>query len=279
MTMMLFTGFLEFPKCLFSSHTLKHLTLEISSCCTSSIRGCVPKSAWDFPVLETLNLSCLQLGGHRDKSLDLFSKCVNLKDLTLYKCSMSYLETFTVCAPLLSNLTIKYPVYFPKVLNMVAPQLKNLTTSVDSSTCVKGLDYLQLSTAGLDSLEKVNLSLSSVLFNDEKRKFFPQLLDLFQKLRSAKFLILDRGIIAVLSSCQDQLLHEHCPFDKLKCLKQKKCFTAMPTGLKNYFLESSPTATFILDLPQKRSRQQQVVDKGGIMAKEVEEETKRQKIS
>ncbi|KAJ9547310.1 hypothetical protein OSB04_019853 [Centaurea solstitialis] len=262
---------LEFPQCVFRSDTLKHLTLGTMSNGIRPSATRLPKSsAWDFPVLETLNLSNLRLDHYERESFDLFSKCVKLKDLTLHGCSMFCFGNFNVCAPLLCNLTITCPVYFPEVFNLVAPRLKTLTTAVNATAFCD--DFLQLSRAGLDSLEKVNLSMSAHTCN--KKTFVPELLELFQKLRSAKFLILDKGIIEVLSSCQDELLHEPCPFNNLKSLKQKNGKTTiMPTQLRNYFL---PSATFIMDLPQKVSRQE--IDKG-IMAKKMEEEKQQEENS
>ena len=155
-------------------------------------------STWDFPVLETLNLSNIPFADNRDRSLNLFSKCVNLKDLTLHHCAMSDMDIFNVCAPRLSNLTITDPNRFPKVFRVVAPQLENLTASVNSIRHLrdrKVFYFLQLSTSGLDHLEKVDLSLIRSLC--EKERYAPRLLDLFHKLCTAKFLILDMGIIEV----------------------------------------------------------------------------------
>ncbi|KAJ9536309.1 hypothetical protein OSB04_un000518 [Centaurea solstitialis] len=84
----------RFPDHLFGSHTLKHLSLA-----THDFYGFgvfIPISAWDFPALETLNLSNLVLRGGTVESFDFFSKCVNLKDLTLHNCAMSGLDIFNV---------------------------------------------------------------------------------------------------------------------------------------------------------------------------------------
>ena len=51
----------------------------------------------------------------------------------------------------------------------------------------------------------------------------------------------------------DQLLCEPCPFNNLKCLKidkEKNHTTILPTEVRDYFLESSPNVTFIMDMPQ-----------------------------
>ncbi|KAJ9557366.1 hypothetical protein OSB04_011980 [Centaurea solstitialis] len=166
-----------------SSHTLKHLTLATKE--QSYYRGYIPKSAWDFPALETLTLSNMQF------------------DLTLHRFSMSDLDIFNICIPKLSNLTINDPDSFPKVFNVVAPQLENLTATIYHKKYTydsKSFKFLQLSTEGLDSLEKVNLSLPWSWYHFKEERYAPQLLDLFQKLRSAKFLILNPVIIEVYTS-------------------------------------------------------------------------------
>ncbi|KAJ9536311.1 hypothetical protein OSB04_un000520, partial [Centaurea solstitialis] len=238
-----------FPECIFSSPTLKHLTLAMNE--RSRYPGSIPKLAWDFPALETLSLSNLRLGDYACKSVDLFSKCVNLKDLTLHQSSMSCVELINVCAPQLRNLTITDPYHFPKVFNVVAPQLKNLTASVSTRLNFHGFNFLQLSTEGLNSLEKVNLTMSTSMYIQEI--YVPKLLDLFQKLRSAKFLILDLYIIHTLSLGLDQLLREPCPFNSLKCLKidtlKQDCIAEVSAEVRDYFLESSSSAAFIVDIP------------------------------
>ncbi|KAJ9536315.1 hypothetical protein OSB04_un000524 [Centaurea solstitialis] len=161
------------------------------------------------------------------------------------------LDTFNICTPKLSTLTITDPDTFPKVFNVIAPQLQNLTASFNTSMKLRShrafysdsFKFLQFSTEGLDSLQKVNLSLPWSLYEDEI--YAPQLLDLFRKLHSAKFLILDTSII-----------------------EQKDRISRMPTQVRNYLLESSPSATFVTELPQvqqKRSRHE--VDKGTMAKK------------
>ncbi|KAJ9547270.1 hypothetical protein OSB04_019813 [Centaurea solstitialis] len=136
--------------------TLKHLTLATNE--QSYYGGYIPESTWDFPALETLSLSNMQFGErYRDNSLNLFSKCVNLKDLTLRRFSVSGLDTFNICTSKLPTLTITDPDTFPKVFNVVAPQLQNLTASFNTSMKLRShrafsFKFLQFSTEGLDSL-------------------------------------------------------------------------------------------------------------------------------
>lgn len=188
--------FHELPQSLFSSRTLKHLTLIDKSLLVRK-PSFIPKSAWEFPVLETLYLSDVRLGECGVKNTNLFYKCVNLKDLTLHKCCMHGLEIFNVCAPQLLNLTVTDSVTFHMVFNVVAPQLRNLTTSVSTllkAVCKGEPTFLPLSSKDFISLEKVNLSFGS---GDKKENHGPRLPDLFHKLCNAKILILDMDIIEV----------------------------------------------------------------------------------
>lgn len=249
----------ELPRYLFSSYTLKHLTLNDES--PYRVKSShLPASAWHFPALETLNLSNMRLDCGGDKRLDLFTKCVNLKDLTLHGFYMHGLEIFSVCAPQLVNLTFTDSVTFPNEFKVVAPQLKKLTASVSASMNGVGPNFLPFSAEGFSSLEKVSLSLSK---RSDKWASHSQILNLFQILHSAKLLILDVGIIESLSLSLDQLSHKPCPFNKLKCLKidmmqlkQNEHIITIPVQVKNYFLKKSPSAAFIMDFPQKRSREQ-----------------------
>lgn len=246
----------EFPLYLFKCHTLKRLTLAVYD--RSWVYGIchLPESPWDFPALETLNLRNIRLDKFRDKTVNLFSKCVNLKELVLDGLWLVSLEKFNICAPQLSSLTITHAFHSPKVFNVAAPQLKNLTASLTTS------DYKGLCTEGFDSLENVNLS----TYSSDYERDFPAVLELFQKLRNAKFLILDLNFIKILSSCMDQLAHEPSPFNNLKCLRidatnvKEKNIPTMPIQVKHYLLENSPDAAFIMDLPpqvpHKRLRQQ-----------------------
>ncbi|GJX90400.1 F-box domain, cyclin-like protein [Tanacetum coccineum] len=169
-----------------------------------------------------------------------------------------------VCTPQLSNLTIIDVTAFPEVFEVVASKLENLTASISTRGGRSSSDFQQLSTEGFDSLDKVNLSLSNYCYGKDKK--FSQLLNLFQKLGSAKSLILNVDSILTLSSRLDQISHEPCPFNNLKCLKidttrvkRKDRIKAVPTQVKNYLLKNSPNAIFIMDLPlvlKKRPRQQ-----------------------
>ncbi|XP_076945794.1 putative FBD-associated F-box protein At1g55030 [Bidens hawaiensis] len=190
--------FFQFPECVFSSETLKHLTLATrDQSFYQHNTSCIPILVWDFPVLETVFLSNMHFGDKGDESVDLFSKCVNLRDLTLHKCCMYGLKIFHIRAPELSDLTITDFTSFPDVFNVVAPKLGNFTASVKATVDKSSLTFesLQLTTEGFDSLEKVNLSLSMPHY--EQKRFFPLILDLFHKLHNTKFLVINLDIVEV----------------------------------------------------------------------------------
>ncbi|PWA64451.1 F-box domain, cyclin-like protein [Artemisia annua] len=237
----------EFPHCLFSSPTLKHLSLSSSS----NTKSRITSSYWNMPALETLYLRDIRLGDARNTSPDLFFKSEELESLTLENCSMYNLEAFIVSAPNLLDLTITRTCRFPEDFYVYAPQLETLTAGGYSSS----YQFLKLTTEEvLDSLEKVNLSLSS---NIQKReRHFASLLDLLEKVPSAKTLILDMNIVEMLSSCMDELSHKPCPFSNLECLKintgtwkGKDNIPSMPSQVRNFLLRNSPNATFIMDIP------------------------------
>ncbi|XP_071734087.1 uncharacterized protein [Rutidosis leptorrhynchoides] len=254
------SGTKQFPWFLFGCRALKDLTLAIEHRTPSCY---ISESGWDFPALEKLNLSNFELDGGKNKRVNLFSKCVNLKDLTLHGMNMNGLEELNLCVPQLSNLSVTFCYCYPKVFNVVAPHLQNLTASVGFIDVLHCRDLLHKSTRGFDSPDKVNLSWPESYYVSVKKTCLSQLLGVFQKLYTAKFLILDACIIMVLSSCMDQLLLEPCPFNNLKCLKMNTMLetrngsratthehVVVPVQLTNYFLDKSPTTTFITDCPQ-----------------------------
>ncbi|PWA69192.1 F-box domain, cyclin-like protein [Artemisia annua] len=240
---------IEIPPYLFSSPTLKHLTLKNESRVKYQVNH-LSIFAWDLPVLETLNLSSTRIISEKSANFSMFA---NLKDLTLHRVYMS-IDEINICCPQLSNLTITDVIRFPKVFKVIAPKLKNFTASATYHYDIP-FECLQ-STEGFYSLEKVNLFLSP-RYKDSKIGV-PALLSLFQKLRSAKFLILNSEIIETLGSNMNQLSHEHCPFYNLMSLKicieplsQKDRISEIAIPVRKYLLENSPNATFtITDLHQ-----------------------------
>ncbi|PWA71193.1 F-box domain, Leucine-rich repeat domain, L domain-like protein [Artemisia annua] len=115
---------IEFPLSLFSSQSLKHLTLIG---CTKG-HSITPRSAWDLPTLTTLHLEHVTLyNDNADTGVDLLVKCTNLKSLTLNKCSIMGSDDLNICHEQLSTLTIRNGNWNSKVVNVVAPQLKYLT--------------------------------------------------------------------------------------------------------------------------------------------------------
>ncbi|MFS8006603.1 putative leucine-rich repeat domain superfamily [Helianthus anomalus] len=79
-------------------------------------------STWELPVpaLTTLYLdnAALVCDENTDKCIDLFSKCANLKNLTLKDCYMEGFKGLSICLPKLSNLTIEIACGSVEVFNI-----------------------------------------------------------------------------------------------------------------------------------------------------------------
>ncbi|KAI3728231.1 hypothetical protein L6452_16864 [Arctium lappa] len=218
----------EFPPCLFNSQSLKHFTLSsyfFAPCVT-------PKTPWDFPALTSLHLNEVALcEDNTYKSVDLFSKKL-------------------------------------KFINLVAPQLENLTVidcSIKNPIAPPGLSTLsyrgfpppQLSKEGFHSLNKVTISLSIYSSNMPfKEKDARKTINLLQEVHSARFLTLNFDIVECISSFPDLISHRPSPFSNLICLdidsdmRNDAYKVNMSTEARNFLLENSPNATFIMELPE-----------------------------
>nr|GFA73011.1 hypothetical protein [Tanacetum cinerariifolium] len=185
--------------------TRKHFTFSVPfhhPCLT-------PKTPWDFPALTTLHLSDITLCDDTCKSVDLFSKCVNLKNLTLDTFVLAgHVAVFDIITPRLSNLKLIHGRRL-NAINLVAPQLENLIViecSISylnvppgvSSLCYKGYDPPEWFKDSFHSVNKVTVSLFyhgtlSPCNEDDARETIKML----QELRSARFLTLSVDIIEV----------------------------------------------------------------------------------
>ncbi|KAI3728234.1 hypothetical protein L6452_16867 [Arctium lappa] len=254
----------EFPPCLFRSHSLKHFTLS----CNFHVLCLTPKTPWDFPALTTLHLDAVRFcDDNTEKSVNLFSKCVNLKNLTLESFVVEAVEGFDIITPRLSNLTLIEGRCL-EVINLIAPQLENLTV-IDcsikylnappglSSLCYRGYHPSQLSNDCLHSLNKVTIWLSiycSIMpYKEEDAR---KTINMLQEVHSARFLTLNADIVECISSFPDLLSHLPSPFSNLICLNidssmRKDAYKVkISTQAKNFLLENSPSATFIMELPE-----------------------------
>ncbi|XP_076934528.1 putative F-box/FBD/LRR-repeat protein At4g13965 [Bidens hawaiensis] len=150
------------PDSLIISRCLKHLTLLGSM----SIRLETP---WELPALTTLHLEYITFCN--DKRVDLFSKCVNLKDLTLEYPRTS--KGFRIWHPCLSSLTIK------------SGSPSHFKDDDDDGS-------LQFSVESLDSLEKFDLCILSPPLAAARKVF-----GLLQHLHRVKFLTLNLEVVEV----------------------------------------------------------------------------------
>ncbi|KAJ0446026.1 putative F-box domain, leucine-rich repeat domain superfamily, F-box-like domain superfamily [Helianthus annuus] len=260
----------KFPVSLFSSQSLKHLTLI----------GCIyghfitTPPTWELPALVTLSLYRVTLyDDYTNKCASLFANCANLKNLTIKRCRMMAPNGFNISHPGLTSLTFEDGC---KRVNVDTPQLKNLTikdwrgihlicapilsslhykdpyfihrndieTFFDDVLVDNGL--LQLSTHLLH-LEKVEICIHH-LYGD--KAYTHKIVCLLQKLHSVKSLTLNWEIIKLLTSSMVP-----SPFANLKSVTIFPAFLEGPevtisSEVKNYLLDDSPNATFTMILHQ-----------------------------
>nr|KAJ0214868.1 hypothetical protein LSAT_V11C300127140 [Lactuca sativa] len=211
------------------SHNLQQLSVtrvpggNIVECPYSFIA--TPK--WDLPALTTLHLHQVELSDYDD--IGLFSKCTDLKNLSLNRCRMKETKVLNIFHPQLSDLTlVSTPpdMASEEVVNVVAPQLKNLTIKGCegkdlisapglTSLVIEGFQPWQVSTpSGFHALEKVELFMYDPHKADAHRIVY-----LLQQLNSVKFLILNLGILKSLSSSMKLVPHKACAFANTKILK------------------------------------------------------------
>ncbi|KAM0059689.1 putative leucine-rich repeat domain superfamily, F-box-like domain superfamily [Helianthus debilis subsp. tardiflorus] len=260
----------EFPPFLFSSRSLKHLSLTKENFSAYERRYCSSyvfkaTSTWELPVLTTLYLDGVTLccDDNTDKCIDFFSKCANLKNLTLKSCYTEGFKGLSICLPLLSNLTVEDVYGSVNVYNIVAPELKNLNMSgvftqdhpylISAPALVsllyKGFYDLSLSTDDFPSLEKADICVS-----------YPrdahQALRLLQQLHNVKSLTLNLEIVELLNKSVDLMSYQPSPFVNLKSLKihpvrelsevREHTRGKMYAEVKSYLLDSSTGATLIM---------------------------------
>lgn len=151
---------LTIPVSLFKSKSLKSLSLGVCI-----IRFNLPESTWELSALTALHLYDVTF--HNDNtdhisSIDLFSKCVNLKKLSLICCTMRGAKGFRISNTCLSDLTIDD--YQGELFR-----------------------HLELCVNSLPSLKKLFLSVNHLLIEVDGSKMF----GLLQQLHGVKFLTLN----------------------------------------------------------------------------------------
>ncbi|KAI3728233.1 hypothetical protein L6452_16866 [Arctium lappa] len=253
----------EFPPCLFSSRSLKHFYLM-----SYYLAPClIPKTPWDFPALTTLYLQEVTFCDvNDDESVNLFSKCVNLKSLTLSRFLANDVEVFDIITPQLSNLTLIHSDF--ELINLIAPKLEDLTVkdcsikTLNAPPGLLSLNYtgyspLQLSNDGFHSLNKVAICLSihrpRKPYNEEVAR---KTINMLQEVRSARFLTLNADVVECISSFPELISHHPSPFSNLICVNidssmRKDAYKVkMSIEARNFLLENCPSTTFIMELPE-----------------------------
>ncbi|KAL4570370.1 hypothetical protein LXL04_026022 [Taraxacum kok-saghyz] len=210
----------KFPLSLFTSPSLKHLTLSGPLSASSSF---ILRPTLDLPSLTTLHLDHITMSNNHN---DLFSMCTNLKNLSLKGCKLMRTNVLRICHTRLSNLTIQHTYWWMEAINVVAPQLKNLTiincygkhlisTPGLTSLVMKGDHPFRIYTKGFRSLEKADDCIFDPILEDVY-----EIVSLFQQLHSVKFLTLNVEILKLLSSSMGLIdSHQLFPFANFKILK------------------------------------------------------------
>ncbi|XP_071715155.1 uncharacterized protein [Rutidosis leptorrhynchoides] len=231
---------------LFRSHTLKHLTIRnfgFDPCPT-------PKAPWSFPVLTTLYLRDISLCDDRHESVDVFSKCVNLHNLTLESVTVGA-KVLEIITPRLVNLRlISYGGY--NVINDIAPQLENLTIiycsikelnipSTLSSFCYKGCSRPYWFKNCF--VNKVTLSLR--IYGSKMQEHALEIIKMLRDFPSARFLTLNLDIVECICSFPELLSARPSPFKNLIRLNidtgsRDSCKVKLSTEARNFFFENSP---------------------------------------
>ncbi|KAM0059691.1 putative F-box domain, leucine-rich repeat domain superfamily, F-box-like domain superfamily [Helianthus debilis subsp. tardiflorus] len=260
----------KFPLFLSSSRSLKHLSVTKERFPLTVYRWRHPfsyafkaTSILELPALTTLYLHDVTFCCDENpvECIDLFSKCANLKSLTLKGCYIYGITGIRIRLPLLSNLTLESVGGNVEVFGIVAPQLKNLTIRgsfvrdheylISAPDLVfllySGYDHLKLYTNGFLSLEKADICVSSP-------KDAHQVLRLLQHLHRVKSLTLNLEIVELLSSSVELMSHKPSPFVNLKSLKIHPAREEVPehdsvkmyAEVKSYLLDGSSGATFTM---------------------------------
>ncbi|KAF5753908.1 putative F-box domain, leucine-rich repeat domain superfamily, F-box-like domain superfamily [Helianthus annuus] len=272
---------MTFPLSLFSSKSLNSLTMQIVK--RNHLMETCLTSISELPTLTTLDLHSVTLcDDEDDKCSGIFSKCANLKNLTLRDFATES-DGLSIFHPRLANLTLEND-NFVKVVNVVAPQLENLTIRYCyaehvissphlASFLYEGYHPLNLSTDGFHSLEKADVGISCLQGTNAH-----PIVCLLQHLRSAKFLTLNLETVETLSSSLDLNLHQPSPFVNLKSLKIYPLTTyswnpaskkvAISTELKSYLLDGSPGATFTMVLREEIEARKLIAKLGVLLEKE-----------
>ncbi|KAI3502779.1 hypothetical protein L1887_31086 [Cichorium endivia] len=220
---------------------------------------------WDLPALTTLHLHHIKLSdSNSSTTTGLFSKCPNLKNLFLRRCTMNGTQVLNICHPRLSNLILEYirlDMELEEYVNVVAPQLKNLTIKWCTgkylisapeltSLLIEGFHPWQISTpTGFPCLEKVDLCMYNPSNADAHK-----IVSLLQHFSTAKLLILSLGILQRLfqqrkhlSAFTKLIPHQACAFANAKILKfitksPVKVYLEVPSEIKN--CDTCPSAIF-----------------------------------
>ncbi|XP_071703253.1 FBD-associated F-box protein At3g52670-like [Rutidosis leptorrhynchoides] len=242
----------EIPNYLFMSHSLSDLTFigDVPYLQQPEIR-----SSFDLPALTTLYLENVSLKNENpDECGGVFFKCLNLKNLILFKCYVGEPKRLIRHSEF-SKLTIEKGLY--SFANVVVPHLKNLTIvdcqgvylyiyAPELSSLMFEVSYYQNFFAnGLSCLEKVEFYMCP--FEEDSYA----VIETLQRFHNVKHLTLGLEIIEV-ASFVNGVSNLPSPFDKLTSLeiyprrlerKENVKKVKIPKKVRNFLLGASPNAT------------------------------------
>ncbi|XP_071724443.1 uncharacterized protein [Rutidosis leptorrhynchoides] len=240
---------IEIPNSLFMSQSLEDVTLIGP---TRYYAQPEIKSSLDLPSLTTLHLENVILNHENPGEYGgIFSKCLNLKNLTLSNCNINDHTPF-ISYPEFSKLTPEKGLY--SFANVVVPHLKNLTVvdcrgpikiyAPELSSLMYQVPYYDTFFAnGLSCLEKVDFYMCPFEEDDAP------IMKILEQFHTVKYLTLGLEVVELLDLYVDMLSNLPSPFANLTSLKiypwkkEGKKKLMVHRQVKNFLLGASSNAT------------------------------------
>ncbi|KAJ0808090.1 putative leucine-rich repeat domain superfamily, F-box-like domain superfamily [Helianthus annuus] len=218
---------IELPLSLFSSRSLKHLSLTGYS----SYHCIMTPPTWELPALATLNLRCVTL---RDNGASLFSHSANLKNLTLKNCRMMGLD-----GDYDDPLQLSTDLLYLEKVNICIHCLSEDKAATHKIVCLlQQLHTVKFLTLNLELVKVWVLDL--YVYHDPLTKIFNT-----NEGNNVIAKTLKIGIWVLLTSSVELISHQPSPFTNLKSLKIYPVYdtqskVTMSNDVKNYLLDNSP---------------------------------------
>ncbi|KAK1403015.1 F-box domain-containing protein [Heracleum sosnowskyi] len=217
------------------SFSLPNLTsLRLSGCSRLSAQ------VWNFPALLSLVLEDVYL-----RCGVMFSKLVNLQNLTLSMVKFPLFQLFSLSLPQLLNLNIRTSCSDSNsCINLSTPKLLNFTSVGVFSISLEAPE-----------LENVSVKLQGWFVNIEwiyRKHYYRRFWNMLSQLANAKNLTFDLESIEALSAISDDLASKPSPFHNLKYVKLPQDYneSSISTALRSYLLGGSSRGTIVTSPPR-----------------------------